>query len=88
VAERPDPATDPATVGHTIDVTHAVSRAMAELPERQRMAVNLVHFQGLSNIEAAEALEISVDALESLLARARRTLRGTLQPARQDLLGE
>jgi RNA polymerase sigma-70 factor (ECF subfamily) len=88
VAERPDPTTDPGAVGHTIDVTRAVSRAMAELPERQRMAVSLVHFQGLSNIEAAEALEISVDALESLLARARRTLRGTLQPARQDLLGE
>jgi RNA polymerase sigma-70 factor (ECF subfamily) len=75
-------------VGHKIDVTRAVSHAMAELPERQRMAVTLVHFQGLTNIEAAEALEVSVDALESLLARARRAMRGTLEPVRNDLLGD
>jgi RNA polymerase sigma-70 factor (ECF subfamily) len=88
VAERPDPATDPGTLGHTIDVTRAVSRAMADLPDRQRLAVTLVHFQGLSNIEAAEALEVSVDALESLLARARRAMRGQLAPAKKDLLGD
>lgn len=87
-AERPDPASDPGAVGHTIDVSRAVSRAMAELPERQRMAVTLVHFQGLTNIEAAEALEVSVDALESLLARARRAMRGALEPVRNELLGD
>jgi RNA polymerase sigma-70 factor (ECF subfamily) len=47
-----------------------------------------VHYQGLSNIEAAAALELSVDAVESLLARARRGLRAALLPEREDLLGE
>jgi len=88
VAERADPATDENAVGHAIDVTRAVSRAMAELPDRQRQALALVHYQGLSNIEAAEALEVSVDALESLLARGRRAMRGALEPVHKDLLGD
>ncbi|HVZ34707.1 MAG TPA: sigma-70 family RNA polymerase sigma factor [Polyangiaceae bacterium] len=53
----------------------AVERALAELPERQRAAIGLVHYQGLSNAEAAEVLGVGVRALESLLARARRQLR-------------
>lgn len=56
----------------------AIRAALAELPERQREALLLCHFQGLTNIEAAALLELSVDALESLLARARRGLRAAL----------
>jgi RNA polymerase sigma-70 factor, ECF subfamily len=52
--------------------------AIAALPERQRSALILVHFQGLTNKELAEILDISVDALESLLSRARRTLKHRL----------
>jgi RNA polymerase sigma-70 factor (ECF subfamily) len=48
---------------------------MARLPERQRTALSLCHFEGMSNIEAAAILDISVGALESLLVRARRTLK-------------
>ena len=49
--------------------------AMERLPERQRNALYLCAFQGLSNKEAAAVMHVGVDALESLLARARRTLR-------------
>lgn len=49
--------------------------AIACLPERQRTALYLCAFQGLSNKEAAAIMKVSVDALESLLARARRSLR-------------
>ena len=45
------------------------------LPERQKEALTLCAFEGLGNIEAAEAMGVSVEALESLLARARRKLR-------------
>jgi RNA polymerase sigma-70 factor (ECF subfamily) len=55
-----------------------VRAALQALPERQRDAMLLCHFEGLGNIEAAAALEVSVEALESLLSRARRTLRQTL----------
>ncbi len=69
-----------------IDRSRAVRRALGELPERQAGAVALVHYLGLTNAEAAEAMEISVDALESLLSRARRALRRKLEPLAQDLL--
>jgi len=49
--------------------------AMQRLPERQRTALYLCAFQGLSNKEAASIMSLGVDALESLLARARRSLR-------------
>jgi RNA polymerase sigma-70 factor, ECF subfamily len=49
--------------------------AIASLPDRQKLALTLVHFEQLGNINAASAMDISVDALESLLARARRSLK-------------
>ncbi len=55
-----------------------VAAAVAALPDRQREAIMLVHYQDLSNIAVAQALAISVDALESLLARGRRALRKRL----------
>jgi RNA polymerase sigma-70 factor (ECF subfamily) len=64
----------------------AVEGALAELPERQRLAVTLCHYQELSNIEAAEIMEVSVDALESLLARGRRALRDALLARRGELM--
>ena len=60
----------------------AVDRALADLPERQRTALLLCHRRNMSNREAAEVLGISVDALESLISRARRTLRTTLRDYR------
>ena len=52
--------------------------ALQDLPERQRDALLLCHYEGLSNADAAATLEVSVEALESLLSRARRQLRKTL----------
>jgi len=69
-------------------VSRVIDTAVAGLPERQRLAVALVHFQEFSNIEAAKIMDVSVEALESLLARGRRALRGALEDLRADLLGE
>ena len=60
------------------DVGLRVASAMRSLPDRQREAVSLCHYQELSNIEAAALMGVSVDALESLLARGRRALRAAL----------
>ena len=65
-----------------------VARAIDALPDRQRAAVQLVHFDEMSNIEAAKVMDVSVDALESLLARGRRSLKKALIDHKQDLLGE
>lgn len=86
VAELPE-VPDPAPLADaTLDAdarSRAVAQAIAALPERQRDAIVLVHYdaivlvhyQELGNIAAAQALGISVEALESLLARGRRSLR-------------
>jgi RNA polymerase sigma-70 factor (ECF subfamily) len=63
-----------------------VSAALQELPERQRLALGLCHFQGLSQAEAANEMDISEHALESLLARARRGLKQKLEKEWQGLL--
>ena len=55
-----------------------ISAALAILPNRQREALVLQYYQELSNIEAADLMGVSVDALESLLSRARRNLRALL----------
>ena len=60
----------------------ALSQELAALPERQRTALMLCHHQGMSNRDAAHVLGVSVDALESLLARGRRTLRTALRDYR------
>jgi RNA polymerase sigma-70 factor (ECF subfamily) len=58
-------------------------QAIAALPERQRTALLLCHFDGFSNPDAAAVLQVSVEALESLLARARRSLKATMVPLLQ-----
>jgi RNA polymerase sigma factor (sigma-70 family) len=55
-----------------------VNTALALLPTRQREALVLQYYQELSNNEAAGLMGISVDALESLLSRARRNMRALL----------
>jgi len=63
-----------------------IDRRVAELPERQRLALTLVHFEGMTNIEAASVLDVSIEAVESLLARARRALRESLKEEWRQLL--
>lgn len=61
-----------------------VRKALQELPERQRMAVTLCYFEGMTNIQAAEVMEIHIKALEGLLVRARKALRPVLQEEEQE----
>ncbi len=60
------------------DVGIRVAAALARLPDRQREAVVLSHYQELGNVEAAGLMGVSVEALESLLSRGRRALRVAL----------
>jgi RNA polymerase sigma-70 factor (ECF subfamily) len=57
----------------------SVQKAMATLPEEQRMAVALVLIEGLSYKEAAEALEVPIGTLTSRLARGREALQKQLE---------
>jgi RNA polymerase sigma-70 factor (ECF subfamily) len=78
----PAPAADDVVQGS--EVAREIESALQELPERQRAAIVLCHFQECGNIEAAEILGISVEALESLLSRGRRTLRTRLGHLKDD----
>jgi RNA polymerase sigma-70 factor (ECF subfamily) len=72
--DRPDAYEDIAARQRQARITGAV----AGLPERQRTAIALSYTAGMSNAQAAETMEISVKAFESLLVRAKRELRGQL----------
>jgi len=76
--EQPDPAPSAEAGMIAAAAADRVRLAVAALPERQRAALILCHYQELSNIQAAEILGVSVEAVESLLSRARRTLKGAL----------
>jgi len=86
--DRPDDGPSPDRSLMAADVGVRVNAALAHLPERQREAVVLCHYQELSNIEGAVLMEISVEALESLLARGRRALRLALADIRPGAEGE
>jgi len=63
-----------------------VDAALKALPDRQRLALTLFHYEGMSQIEVGEAMDISDEAVESLLARARRTLKASLKDEWRALL--
>jgi RNA polymerase sigma-70 factor (ECF subfamily) len=76
--DRPDPSPGAERGLEAADTAKRVEAALAALPERQREAVVLCHYQELSNIDAAALMGVSIEALESLLSRGRRALRSAL----------
>ena len=52
-----------------------LEREIAALPDRQRTALNLCFDEGLSNQEAAEIMGVNLKALQSLIMRAKTTLK-------------
>lgn len=63
----------------TLDSRDRIARAIASLSERHRTALVLTYYQGLSNREVAEIMDVSIRALESLLVRARQQIKTTLE---------
>lgn len=64
--------------------TRTLARAIVELPDRQRIALVMRHFEAASNPDIAAALDCSVEAVESLLARARRQLAKRMEEEMPD----
>jgi RNA polymerase sigma-70 factor (ECF subfamily) len=59
-----------------------VRRAMAGLPERQRLALRLRYFDDRDRDASAEVLGVNVNAFDQLLNRARLRLAHVIEPAR------
>src|SRR6266508_1114982 len=56
-----------------------VEKEIATLPERQRIALNLCFDEGLTNQEAAAVMGVNLKALQSLIMRAKTTLKERLK---------
>lgn len=63
----------------------ALRRALAELPERQALAVSLRFIEGLGNPEIAAIMDVGVEAVESLTARGKRALSNALSSQKEAL---
>lgn len=70
----------------TAELGARVDQALKGLPDRQRLALTLFHYEGLSQIEVGRALGVSDEAVESLLSRARRALKLELRAEWRQLL--
>ncbi len=57
-----------------------VRLALGSLNERQRLAVLLNKFEGMSYADIAETMQLTPQAIKSLLSRARVNLREVLEP--------
>jgi RNA polymerase sigma-70 factor (ECF subfamily) len=73
----------PARISELAELRKRMDAALADLPERQRLAVELFDVEGYSHAEIAELLAIPVGTARSDLFHGRRALR-----ARLDLKGE
>ncbi|MBN9046578.1 MAG: RNA polymerase sigma factor [Rhizobiales bacterium] len=66
------------------DASIRVEQALKAIAPRQREAIVLTYYQALSNAEAAEVMNVSIEALESLLSRGRRALQAMLKGDESD----
>ena len=76
-----EPATEPDSLDgdlHASRLGKQVLFGLQQLPDNQRSALMLTHLQGFTNKEVATIMGLSVRATESLLARARSSLKDKL----------
>jgi RNA polymerase sigma-70 factor (ECF subfamily) len=66
------------------ELTDVVRQAIDLLSERQRMAVLLSKFEHMSYQDIAQTMGLTVQAVKSLLSRARENLREILEPYVQE----
>ena len=87
VPEQSEPASQLRGI-ESEEIGARVDAALQALPERQRLALILFQYEGLSQIDIGREMGISDEAVESLLARARRSLRVALKDEWLGLLDE
>jgi RNA polymerase sigma-70 factor (ECF subfamily) len=75
IAMLPDKATDADNNMVQNQRAEELERAIQALPQRQKTALNLCVYEELSNKDAAKIMNVSIKGLESLLMRAKKTLR-------------
>jgi RNA polymerase sigma-70 factor (ECF subfamily) len=76
--ELADPAPGMLDRHEELDRERRLAAAIGTLPARQRAAIILIYREGMSHAEAADILNSSVSAIETLLARGKQGLRRAL----------
>ena len=82
--DRPDESADAVEAIHQGQIAQRLRSAMADLPEPQYMALMMYYHEGYNAREVAEIMEISTNAVESLLKRGRKNLRLLLKRLKVD----
>ncbi|MEL7255927.1 MAG: RNA polymerase sigma factor [Pseudomonadota bacterium] len=85
VPEPQDDTASPADKMQEKARADALQAALSRLPGRQAQAVILRHIENLGNPDIAEIMDISVEAVESLIARGKRALTADLTRQRDEL---
>jgi RNA polymerase sigma-70 factor (ECF subfamily) len=91
VEEVPDIADDGLQADDALarnQIAGNIDAAIAGLPDRQRIALAMTYFEHMSNQQTADVMDLTVDAVESLLSRARRNLKSQLADEWRDMLDE
>ena len=70
----------PARLAAQKEMSAVIFEAIQSLGTRQRMAMLLSKYEGMSYNEIAETMELTTQAVKSLLSRARNNLKDTLEP--------
>ena len=84
LADTPPATSNPGGSTHAHEMQRAVWRAMAKLPERQRVAMSLFGLEEMDLRATAEAMGCAEGTVKSHLHRARQTLRETLSDWLED----
>jgi RNA polymerase sigma-70 factor (ECF subfamily) len=84
-AERHPGTADPAGEAERAELAHTVRSALAELPERQRLVVQLFDLDGFSGAEIGAMLGINPGTVRWYLHQGRRALRERLAPFQEVL---
>lgn len=79
VPEKADPAEGAQAAMEGRQTGQIVGRVLQDLPERQRSALVLFHYEGLSVKEIAQVLKTTPKGAERLLDRSRQALRRGLE---------
>lgn len=74
-----DPGPSPEAQAETSELQDALQTCLGALPEHYRLVVQFIDVEGLSYEEAAKALDVPTGTIKSRLARARDSLRKSLQ---------
>ena len=79
VPDRADPAPGADDVMDEAEMTSLTKMCIGTLSDRQRSAIILTYYEDMSNNDAATALDMNIKAFESLLLRARHSLRRSIE---------